>query len=67
MNELEELSRVELIAAIQRINKKYKDFEVDDSFIEIFLKMIAKKKEGEPVAAESVNSLLDSIKYTEGE
>ena len=61
------LIETQLKTAIKNTNKKFKDFEIDDSFISIFVKMIGKKREGEAISPETLQNLLDSIKYTKGE
>ena len=67
MKELDEMIETQLKTAIKNTNKKFEDFEIDDSFIAIFVKMIGKKREGEAISPETLKNLLDSIKYTKGE
>lgn len=67
MKELDELTKTQLEIAIKKANEKHKDFQIDDSLVSIFIKMIGKKREGEPISPESLENLLNSIKYTKGE
>ena len=49
MKELDELTKTQLEIAIRKANEKHKDFEIDDSLVSIFIKMIGKRREGEQI------------------
>jgi len=67
MKELDELTKTQLEIAIRKANEKHKDFEIDDSLVSIFIKMIGKRREGEQITPETLENLLNSIEYTKGE
>ena len=66
MKELDEMIETQLKTAIKNTNKKFEDFEIDDSFIAIFVKMIEKERRRGHISRD-IEESSDSIKYTKGE
>ena len=66
MKELLSLTEAEMKKIIQQLNDENPDFKISEDIISVFLSMIKKKNEGEGIQLNSLKTLLNSIKPSEG-